>query len=140
MSITTLADATAYTGLDVLDHLDRDADIPVVADAPAMQGDVAVIPAPTAPPATVPMPESVAVVRGENGGNTHSLHPVGGACSWQAHAATSPVDMSLGVLTVPEGSQALLLHPEHGALLIDPGTYEIRRQREYAGEWAYVAD
>ena len=49
-------------------------------------------------------------------------------------------DLVLGVLTVPGGTRAVLAHPEHGFLEIDPGTYQIGRQREYAGEWRMVAD
>ena len=41
---------------------------------------------------------------------------------------------------MPDGSTAVLAHPEHGFLEIAPGTYRVGRQREYAGEWAYVAD
>lgn len=138
MTVTTLAHAITHTGVDVLDHLDRDADIPTVTGV-ACQGDVSIVRDYKRAPATEPIPASVAVVRGESGGNTHSLHPVG-PCAWAPSQSSSPTDLTLGTLTVPAGSQALMLHPEHGALLIDQGTYRIGRQREYAGEWAYVAD
>ena len=44
-------------------------------------------------------------------------------------------------MTVKEGDEATLIHAqEHSALAFGPGTYELRRQREYAGEWRRVAD
>ena len=137
MSTSTINSMTAQTGVTVLDHIDPSADVPVVSVA-AAQGDVSILRVTTAP-AKTPMPARVDVVRGEAGGNTHSLHP-SGECFWDAHAASSVTDLTLGTLTVPEGSTAVLAHPEHGFLEIAPGTYLVGRQREYAGEWAYVAD
>jgi hypothetical protein len=43
-------------------------------------------------------------------------------------------------LTVPVGEQVLLSHPEHGGFLIEPGTYEMRRQREQADVIRLVQD
>lgn len=137
MSMSAIESMTAQTGITVLDHIDPSADVPVVSIA-AAQGDVSILRVTTAP-ATTPMPARVDVVRGEAGGNTHSLHP-SGECFWDAHAARSVTDLTLGTLTVPGGSTAVLAHPEHGFLEIAPGTYRVGRQREYAGEWAYVAD
>ncbi len=128
----TLLDAENRFGTTYLDYLDRDADIPVVSTV-AFQGDVAVIrrdanPATTAIPAT-----GFPVVRGEAGGNTHALFGAG--------FFDSDVDgLELGVLTVPDGTHVLLTHPEHGGLLVEPGTYTIRRQREMADEIRMVAD
>lgn len=80
----------------------------------------------------------VTVVRAEtNTANTHSLHGDG---TWLPNpdAAT---DLVQGWVTVPAGGEAFLIHTEeHNALGIGPGTYEIRRQREFAGEWRRVAD
>lgn len=129
----TLADAIAHTGTDVLDYLDRQAAVPVVTTA-AMQGDVSILRVTTAA-ATTPLGSYLPVVRGENGGNTHALH-ADGECYYDAREN----DLTLGTLTVTEGSSALLSHPEHGYLSIAPGTYQIGRQREYAGEWRIVAD
>ena len=137
MSTSTIDSMTTRTGVTVLDHLDPSADVPVVSVA-AAQGDVSILRV-TTRPATTPMPARVDVVRGEAGGNTHSLHP-SGDCFWDAATARSVADLTLGTLTVPEGSTAVLAHPEHGFLELAPGTYRIGRQREYAGEWAYVAD
>ena len=137
MSTSTIDSMTTRTGVTVLDHIDPSADVPVVSVA-AAQGDVSILRV-TTRPATTPMPARVDVVRGEAGGNTHSLHPSGN-CFWDAATARSVADLTLGTLTVPEGSTAVLAHPEHGFLELAPGTYRIGRQREYAGEWAYVAD
>ncbi len=137
MSTSTIDSMTTRTGVTVLDHIDPSADVPVVSVA-AAQGDVSILRV-TTRPATTPMPARVDVVRGEAGGNTHSLHP-SGDCFWDAATARSVADLTLGTLTVPEGSTAVLAHPEHGFLEVAPGTYRIGRQREYAGEWAYVAD
>ena len=137
MSTSTIDSMTARTGVTVLDHIDPTAEVPVVSAA-AAQGDVSILRV-TTPAATTPMPSRVDVVRGEAGGNTHSLHP-SGDCFWDGHAARSVTDLTLGTLTVPEGSTAVLAHHEHGFLEVAPGTYRIGRQREYAGEWAYVAD
>ena len=137
MSTSTIDSMTTRTGVTVLDHIDPSADVPVVSVA-AAQGDVSILRG-TTRPATTPMPARVDVVRGEAGGNTHSLHP-SGDCFWDAATARSVADLTLGTLTVPEGSTAVLAHPEHGFLELAPGTYRIGRQREYAGEWAYVAD
>ena len=137
MSTSTIDSMTTRTGVTVLDHIDPTAEVPVVSVA-AAQGDVSILRV-TTRPATTPMPARVDVVRGEAGGNTHSLHP-SGDCFWDAATARSVADLTLGTLTVPEGSTAVLAHPEHGFLEVAPGTYRIGRQREYAGEWAYVAD
>lgn len=133
----TLADAVTHTGVPVHDYLDHTADIPRVTRA-AAQGDVFILRV-TTPSATTPMPRKVVVVASEASTNTHTLHP-SGDCFYDPHAATSAGDVLLGKLTVPGGSTAVLIHQEHGALEIESGTYEIRRQREFAGEWSYVHD
>lgn len=136
MRITTLHDVTRLAGLDVLDHLDRQVTVPVIAGVQA-QGDVIVIPAGGVAPATAPLPAAgVPVVRGEAGGNTHHLVADGPSCFDPAEAGAQTV----GTLTVPTGSTAYLIHPEHGATGVAPGTYVVRRQREQAEEQRLVAD
>lgn len=126
-------------GVDVLGHLDRDALVPVLAGLQC-QGDVAVIPALMTPPATTPVPKAgAAVVRGESGGNTHLLLAEGEAF-WDPSRITGRNSLTLGTLTVAEGSTAYLAHPEHAYAGIAPGTYEIRRQREQADEIRLIAD
>jgi len=134
--ITTLSDAEQTYGLALLEHLDRTVTVPVISHA-AAQGDVSILRVTTGA-ATIPMPAAgVPVVRGEDGGHTHLL--LGADCYWTPADGTTESTL-LGTLTVPDGEQALLSHPEHGALLIEPGTYRIGRQREYAGEWRLLAD
>lgn len=132
-----LRDAITRFDTEVLDHLDRDASLPVVTRA-ACQGDVSILRVTTAP-ATTPVPSTgVPVVRGENGGNTHSLH--GDGPIYFDRSAPSGTSLALGTLTVPEGSTAVLLHPEHGGMSIVAGTYRVGRQREMADEIRMVAD
>lgn len=132
----TLDDVAQLADLEVLEHLDRQVDVPVLTAAQA-QGDVLVLPAAHHRPATTSLPAAgVAVVRGENGGNTHHLLAVGPAC-WSPAGVG---EQTLGALTVPAGAQAYLIHPEHGAAGIGPGTYLLRRQREQADEARLVAD
>lgn len=137
MTVTTLAHAEATYGVSHLDHLDRDAALPVV-DRLACQGDVAIIRIPNLKPSTDPIPTAgFPTVRGENGGNTHALFGVG---FYTPAEPSRQGDLRLGTLTVPDGEQVLLTHPEHGGMLIEPGTYELRRQREQADEIRLVAD
>jgi hypothetical protein len=132
----TLEDITTTHGVEVLDYLDRQVTIPVLRD-PQIQGDVSILPV-TTKKAVTPIPRAgVAVVVGENGGNTHSLH--GEGCFFD-FAPSKPGSLKLGTLTVPENEEAYLIHPEHGAMGMAPGTYTLGRQREYAGEWRQVAD
>jgi hypothetical protein len=86
-----------------------------------------------------PLPTTgITVVRAEtNQANTHSLHGDG---LWEPNPAAA-TDLVQGWLTVPETGEAFLIHTEeHAALGIGEGTYEVRRQREFAGEWRRVAD
>lgn len=134
MMTMTLAKLEADFGLTYDEHLDREAEIPTVKDAPAPQGDVMIRPVAGLDPATTAVPaEGVAVVRGENGGNTHLL--VG-----KAFFDFREEGLVIGVATVPNGATALLSHPEHGGFLIAPGSYEIRRQREQKDEIELVRD
>lgn len=133
---TTLAMVEARYGVSHLDHLDKDADIPVVSEV-AFQGDVAVLRRGNIPIARTPIPAAgYPVIAGENGGNTHAVFGAG----FYTPRIGFGAQLLLGVLTVPVGEQVLLSHPEHGGLLIEPGTYELRRQREQADEVRLVQD
>ncbi len=140
----THAQAAKLAGIElVMQELDREASVPVVTDV-AAQGDVLIYKADNKTRVTHKATNKVTkagypVVRGENGGNTHLLLAATGEIYFDA-IDNGATDVKLGVLTVPAGSQALLTHPEHGGFLIEPGVYGINRQREYAGEWALVAD
>lgn len=131
----TLADVETRFDVTHYEWLDRQADVPVVTTA-ACQGDVSILRV-TTKPASTPIPAGgVIVVQSEQGGHTHSLHGAG----MFDRAKTSPRSLSVGTLTVPDGTDVIMSHPEHGALLFAPGTYQIGSQREYAGEWRAVAD
>jgi hypothetical protein len=136
-ALLTLGDVEEYYGVRMLEHLDREAELPTF-ERSAMQGDVSILRVTTAP-ATTPIPkEGVAVVVGENGGNTHSLHGDG---FFDPVANPRPGSLKLGTLTVPADGEAFLLHPEHGGLRAEgPGTFDLGRQREFAGEWRMVRD
>lgn len=132
-----LAELIKEHQIDVHDYLDREEIVPVYAGL-QFQGDVAVVPEKSGKASKdakqVPA-EGIAVVRGENGGNTHAL-----VASGAVTFAPESTGLSLGTLSVAEGATAYLSHPEHGYLGIAPGNYNIRRQREQADEIRVVAD
>jgi hypothetical protein len=126
----------ARYGVDFLDHLDQQADLPVISRL-AAQGDLLVRRIDAVNEAVTPIPATgFPVVRGENGGNTHAVYGAG----FYDPAPARGGELLLGILTVPGGEQVLLSHPEHGGFLIEPGTYEMRRQREQADEIRLVQD
>jgi len=141
----TLAEAIEHTGFDVLEHLDRDADIPVI-DGYQAQGDLLIAPIAeldgqvhvpdTAAWIDVPA-AGVEVLRGTAMGNPHTLIADPGVCRWTTDVVDA-TDLALGVLTTTQ--PAYLAHSEHGYAGIAPGTYVIRRQREQADEVRMVAD
>lgn len=139
---TTLGSILDRAGIGTLGVLDTQIDIPILTGA-QRQGDVIVLPRPNKQAATSPVPAAgVQVVRAEASANTHSLMSWDGpGCFYDTDPTGGDSGLVLGTLTVPDGASAFLLHTEeHGANGIGPGTYEIRRQREFAGEWRQVAD
>lgn len=136
MHTLNLKTAEELFGVTHLDHLDKQAEIPVVATL-AAQGDLLVHRIDAAGGAVKPIPATgFPVVQGENGGNTHAVYGTG----FYDPAQPREGELLLGVLTVPAGQQVLLSHPEHGGFLIQPGTYELRRQREQADVIRLVED
>lgn len=138
-AITTLADAEQAYGTSHYDYLDKSADIPVVSQI-AAQGDVLIVRAEGAEVASTPVPAAgFPMVAPVGQGHTHALF---GPVFYTPSAAGSqdPSDLDLGTLTVPVGAQGLLSHPEHGALLVEPGTYTVKRQREQADVQRFVED
>ena len=136
MTVSTLGDLERMTGVRALDHLDRDGLLPVATDLVA-QGDVLLRRLENPEPLMVGREISASgyvVVRGE-GGNTHALYGSGFVLE-----APFGDDLMVGLLTVLPDEKAYLLHPEHGGYEIASGTWEIRRQREWSGEWRMVAD
>lgn len=140
----TLTEALARHDLTVADAALAEIEVPVLT-GPQRQGDVLVIPRAPVGRAelegmvSVPR-EGLAVVRGEATGNTHLLDAIGGEVFWKAHEGSAD-NVLLGVLHVPTGSVANLLHTdEHGCNAIGPGTYTLHGKRERADEIRRVAD
>lgn len=129
----TLADLTSRTGLDVLDHLERDAAVPVTGGLQA-QGDLIVIPFdwldvwvwPGVRWQPVPA-TGIELLRSAAGGNPHTLVADPGTCEWTTDVGDR-TGLALGALNAT--SVVYLLHPEHGGAGIAPGRYLVRRQRE----------
>lgn len=140
MSTHTYASALALADVAIPAHLTADAEVPVLT-GPQCQGDLIVLP--TDQPLPVDgqfVPDSgVQVVIGEATGNTHWLHR--GMDSPSVAWRRTDRGLDVGVLHVPAGQSALLVHTdEHGANGIGAGTYLIRRQREQADVERVVAD
>ncbi|HZG89515.1 MAG TPA: hypothetical protein VEZ42_04810 [Pseudonocardia sp.] len=139
--MATLRTVLDRAGVGTLGVLDSEITVPILTGA-QRQGDVIVLARPDRVPATTPLPaDGVAVVLAEASTNTHTLHSWDGTCFFDADPTGGDTGLTLGTLTVPAGASAYLVHSEeHGANGIGPGTYELRRQREFAGEWRRVAD
>jgi hypothetical protein len=126
----TFTSALALVGVQVPEHLQAEAEVPVLR-GPQAQGDLMIFPA--EPPARVEwtaLPAGgVPVIHGEATGNTHWLHP--GFDSPGVRWAPVENKLTLGYLEVPDGQSALLIHTdEHGANGVGPGTYTVHRKRE----------
>jgi hypothetical protein len=148
--VKTLAEVTEATGFAVLEHLEAEAQVPVLGGLQA-QGDLFVIPVGQQPQGTharasslteaydvKPVPaEGIAVIEAVGSGHEHRLFAsVPGAATFGLANTTAGQDIGILVCTEP----AYLLHPEHGATGIAPGAYVLRRQREQADEERLVAD
>jgi len=144
----TYGEALALSGISIPEHLEAEAEVPVLT-GPQAQGDLIIVPLAAAYPAgerapawprgaIVPM-DGVQVVHGEATGNTHWLHAGFNSPGVTWHRADA--DLVVGVVTVPAGQTAMLVHTdEHGANGIGEGRYEIRQKREQADEVRYVED
>ncbi|GAB2940618.1 hypothetical protein ACFMQL_14490 [Nonomuraea fastidiosa] len=134
----TLASLARQTGMTVLDHLEQEIQIPVL-DGPQAQGDLIVVPLRLVSAAVqirddprwqaVP-PEGIELLRGEAGGNPHTLVAEPGSCRWTVNV-TDADGLAIGVFSA--SAPVYLLHPEHGGSGCAPGTYVVRRQREHDG-------
>ncbi|MDX3190891.1 hypothetical protein PV458_20980 [Streptomyces sp. MN03-5084-2B] len=129
MFLTELLDRT---GLDVLDHLDRQVTVPVL-DGLQAQGDLIVLPLALLDSAPGQgywrdLPEEgLELVRGEAGNNPHTLVADRGTCRigmW----LNDPERLAIAAFRTT--APAWLIHPEHGATGIAPGSWFVRRQRE----------
>jgi hypothetical protein len=146
MTAMTVAVLARSTGIDPLDHLDRDAAIPVH-DEPQSQGDVrvrrlgttAVRVRPDAAWKVIP-PAGITVVDGGAGGHAHVLTPGLGATEpvlWTTDV-DDPERLAAGVFRAAEPT--FMYHAEHGGQGYAPGERVVRRQREQAAEERLVAD
>lgn len=135
----TYEKALRMAGVSVPEHLEAEAQVPVLS-VPQAQGDLLIVPASRDwPDGVVVADGGVQVVHGEATGNTHWLHR--GFASPGVAWYRADEGQVVGVVTVPDGESALLIHTdEHGANGIGPGRYEIRRKREMADEIRMVAD
>lgn len=144
----TYGEALALASVPIPEHLEADAEVPVLA-GPQAQGDLMIVPLQMAYGPGAPVPDwpqgrivpmsGVQVVHGEATGNTHWLHA--GFNSPGVSFYRPEDELVIGVVTVPAGQSAMLVHTdEHGANGIGPGTYEIRQKREQADEVRAVAD
>lgn len=148
--MNTLADITKATGFAVLEHLEAEAQVPVLGGLQA-QGDLLIIPIGQSPDGTdevasslteaydvKPVPSAgVAVIEAVGSGHEHRLF-AGRPGTATFGPANTTTGQDIGVLECTE--PAYLLHPEHGATGIAPGTYVLRRQREQADQERLVAD
>ena len=128
-----LAELLDRTGLDVLDHLEREVTVPVI-DGLQAQGDLIVIPLAMVPTVNpwwgteryVPN-GGVELVRGEAGNNPHTLV----ADPWRCKFTTVAQDpLRLGIAVFTNTAPVYLIHPEHGGTGVAPGTWLVRRQQE----------
>lgn len=123
----------------MLEHLEADLEVPVL-DGLQAQGDLLIVPAAGRAQtiaALKPVPaEGVAVIAAVGSGHEHRLFAGSpGTVLW---ALSTRGGQDIGLLRVDE--PAYILHPEHGATGVAPGTYVLRRQREQADEERLVAD
>lgn len=144
MTTKTLSDLVDATGLAVLEHLEAEAEIPVLR-ALQCQGDVIAVPLdlpgfknaaavhPHAVWIDVP-PEGLDALRGQH---PHIIVADLGTCRWTTQV-NDPSGLSLGILEA--SAPVHLLHPEHGGTGLAAGTWLLRRQREQAEEQRLVAD
>ncbi len=131
-----LAELLDRTGLDVLDHLDRQVTVPVI-DGLQAQGDLLVLPLSLIAEEQLwrgsrrPLPAGgEELVRGEGGNNPHTLVADPGTC----HLTIAVSDSAgLGIAVFENTAPAYLVHPEHGGTGIAPGSWLVRRQREMGG-------
>lgn len=136
----TIGSVLALHDITVPNETLAEVEVPVLS-GPQRQGDVLIVPrtpllSDERLAAHAVPKEGVAVVRGEATGNTHLLHGEGEVL-W----ARRDGDLLLGVVDVPDGSTAYLIHTdEHGANAMGSGTYELRGKREQADVVRRVAD
>lgn len=142
---TTYKEALDKIGTSVPEHLEADAEIPVLTVEQA-QGDLMIVPIDSTTATLVPVPDGgVQVVVGEDTGNTHWLHrgfdSPGVTFARVEGTGEAPSSTSVVVVSVPEGQTAELIHTdEHGANAMGPGLYAVNGKREFREEIVRVLD
>jgi hypothetical protein len=119
MTTPTLGQLIEQRGFDVLDHLDRDLEIPVHAGLQA-QGDLFIIPADAnhgSRESAAVSPDGIAVIEAVNGGHEHRLFAGQPGTALFTPAGASGQDIGLLECTEP----AYIAHPEHAYAGIAPG-------------------
>lgn len=142
---TTLGHLAGAHDFQMLEHLEHDAEVPVL-DGLQAQGDLFIVPGGDASRLGWPARKGsgayavpaagVAVIEATSGGHEHRLFAGMPGTAWYWPDVSGGQVIGLLECTEP----AYLLHPEHGATGVAPGRYELRRQREQADEERLVAD
>ena len=135
-STATIGQLAEAHGFDVLDHLDKSVEVPVL-DGLQVQGDLIIVPARgrNVSGKTVPA-AGVAVIAPVGSGHEHRLFAGAPGTAVFVPDVSGGQDIGLLECTAP----AYIAHPEHAYAGIAPGTYLLRRQREQADEERLVAD
>ena len=93
------------------------------------QGDLLFVERDGVPSESVEISDGV-LARGEATGHTHRLRP-----------SVSIALLAAGVAYVRALSEACIDHEEHETVVLPPGIWEVKRQREYRPDgWVQVAD
>lgn len=82
-------------------------------------------------------PDGAVLARGEATGHAHAIAPED-----LAGCEVFVDDRGRLVVNVAPGAGVSVRHEEHGTVTLDPGIWEVRRQREYDAEreWRRIAD
>lgn len=116
--------------------------------APLRQGDILLVPVKKVPDGLHEIPREdgkIVLAEGEVSGHLHAIKAPG--ATFLTKDLGSPEDRYLVVDVIEEAERITaeaveLTHPEHDTVVLEPGAYEVRRQREYskAGGIELVAD
>ena len=144
---TTFTDVLARSNITVPDETLAELTVPILGTQ--RQGDIlfakrAPVGAAELDAFTLVPAEGVNLVVGEATRNAHILHNSGqddSAVAFRRNDSTDPSDLLIGVLYVPAGDVAYVIHTdEHGVNGLEPGTYLVNGKREQLDEIARVAD
>jgi hypothetical protein len=94
------------------------------------QGDVLIVPTKKVPARTKPVKREngdVILAHGEVTGHAHRIHD-------ETAELVTPEGAAELYLLVHGTAHVALTHDEHDTIMLPPGKYEIRRQREYSPE------